>query len=171
MAINITMPRLSDTMEQGTVVKWHMNAGDSVSSGDVIADIETDKATMELESFDDGVVASLAIGEGEKVNVGETIVILAEDGESAEDAIASVGSSASSETAAKQEGGSDAPAPSSSSATAVAEPPATAQHACRHKAQAAAHARKRPRGRHPRPEPDPLHPANDRRAGGHRRRA
>ncbi len=127
MAINITMPRLSDTMEQGTVVKWHVNAGDSVSSGDVIADIETDKATMELESFDDGVVASLAIGEGEKVNVGETIVILAEDGESTEDAIASVGSSASSESSAKQEGGSDAPAPSSSSATAVAEPPATSQ--------------------------------------------
>ncbi len=127
MAINITMPRLSDTMEQGTVVKWHVNAGDSVSSGDVIADIETDKATMELESFDDGVVASLAIGEGEKVNVGETIVILAEDGESAEDAIASVGSSASSENAAKQEGGSDAPSPSSSSATAVAEPPAASQ--------------------------------------------
>jgi pyruvate dehydrogenase E2 component (dihydrolipoyllysine-residue acetyltransferase) len=121
MPINITMPRLSDTMEQGTVVKWHVNAGDTVSSGDVIADIETDKATMELESFDDGIVASLAIGEGQKVNVGETIVILAEEGETAEDAIASVGSSA---TATKQEGGSDTPAPS---ATAVAEPPATTQ--------------------------------------------
>ncbi len=124
MAINITMPRLSDTMEQGTVVKWHVNAGDSVSSGDVIADIETDKATMELESFDDGVVASLAIEEGQKVNVGETIVILAEDGESADDAIASIGSS--SDSATKQEGGSDEPAPSSS-ATAVAEPPASTQ--------------------------------------------
>jgi pyruvate dehydrogenase E2 component (dihydrolipoyllysine-residue acetyltransferase) len=121
MPINITMPRLSDTMEQGTVVKWHVNAGDTVSSGDVIADIETDKATMELESFDDGIVASLAIGEGQKVNVGETIVILAEEGETAEDAIASVGSSA---TTTKQEGGSDTPAPS---ATAVAEPPATTQ--------------------------------------------
>jgi len=119
MAINITMPRLSDTMEQGTVVKWHVNAGDTISAGDVIADIETDKATMELESFDDGVVASLAIKEGKKINVGETIVILAEDGESAEDAIASAGSSA---PAAKQEGGSDVAAPA---ATAVAEPPAT----------------------------------------------
>ena len=116
MAINITMPRLSDTMEQGTVVKWHVNAGDTVSSGDVIADIETDKATMELESFDDGIVASLAIGEGKTINVGETIIILAEDGESAEDAIASAGASA---PAAKQAGGADGP-----SATAVAEPPA-----------------------------------------------
>ncbi|MGJ8635349.1 MAG: dihydrolipoamide acetyltransferase family protein [Phycisphaerales bacterium] len=121
MAINITMPRLSDTMEQGTVVKWHVNEGDTISSGDVIADIETDKATMELESFDDGTVASLAIGEGEKINVGESIVILAEDGESKEDAIASVGSSAPAESAPaeQQAGGSDAPAPT---ATAVAEP-------------------------------------------------
>jgi len=117
MAINITMPRLSDTMEQGTVVKWHVNAGDTVNSGDVIADIETDKATMELESFDDGTVASLAIAEGQKINVGETIIILAEDGESTEAAVASVGASA---PAAKQAGGADGPSPS---ATAVAEPP------------------------------------------------
>ncbi len=122
MAINITMPRLSDTMEQGTVVKWHVNAGDSVSTGDVIADIETDKATMELESFDDGVVASLAIAEGQKINVGETIIILAEDGESVEDAVKSVGVSGS---AAASAGGSDTPAPQTPSATAVAEPPAT----------------------------------------------
>ncbi|MDF1870557.1 MAG: pyruvate dehydrogenase complex dihydrolipoamide acetyltransferase [Phycisphaerales bacterium] len=126
MPINITMPRLSDTMEQGTVVKWHVNQGDSVSSGDVIADIETDKATMELESFDDGTVASLAIEEGQKINVGETIIILAEDGESVEDAIASVGASGSSsestETSASA-GGSDSSS-SSPSATAVAEPPA-----------------------------------------------
>jgi pyruvate dehydrogenase E2 component (dihydrolipoyllysine-residue acetyltransferase) len=126
MPINITMPRLSDTMEQGTVVKWHVNQGDSVSSGDVIADIETDKATMELESFDDGTVASLAIEEGQKINVGETIIILAEDGESVEDAIASVGASGSSSEsteAAASAGGSDS-SPSSPSATAVAEPPA-----------------------------------------------
>ncbi len=125
MAINITMPRLSDTMEQGTVVKWHVNAGDTVSAGDVIADIETDKATMELESFDDGTVASIAIQEGQPINVGETIVVLAEEGESTEDAIASAGASSgsagSSETATAQDGGSDA----SSSNTAVAEPPAT----------------------------------------------
>ncbi|PCI09441.1 hypothetical protein COB72_06340 [bacterium] len=119
MAINITMPRLSDTMEQGTVVKWHVAAGDTVSTGDVIADIETDKATMELESFDDGIVATLAIEEGKAINVGETIIVLAEEGESTEDAIASAGASA---PAAAQNGGSDIASPS---ATAIAEPPAT----------------------------------------------
>jgi pyruvate dehydrogenase E2 component (dihydrolipoyllysine-residue acetyltransferase) len=120
MAINITMPRLSDTMEQGTVVKWHVKAGDSVSTGDVIADIETDKATMELESFDDGVVAAIAIEEGKAINVGETIVVLAEDGESVEEAAASVSTSA---PATAQNGGSDIAAPS---ATAIAEPAAPA---------------------------------------------
>ncbi len=119
MAINITMPRLSDTMEQGTVVKWHVNAGDTVNTGDVIADIETDKATMELESFDDGIVATLAIEEGKAINVGETIIVLAEEGESTEDAIASAGASAS---AVAQNGGSDIASPS---ATAVAEAPAS----------------------------------------------
>ena len=119
MAINITMPRLSDTMEQGTVVKWHVNAGDTVSAGDVIADIETDKATMELESFDDGIVANISIEEGKAINVGETIIVLAEDGESTEDAIASAGASA---PAAAQNGGSDTASPS---ATAIAEPPAS----------------------------------------------
>ncbi len=123
MAINITMPRLSDTMEQGTVVKWHVNAGDTVSAGDVIADIETDKATMELESFDDGTVASIAIDEGQPINVGETIVVLAEEGESTEDAIASAGASSGSTTTTAQDGGSDTEA--SASNTAVAEPPAT----------------------------------------------
>ncbi len=122
MPINITMPRLSDTMEQGTVVKWHVSQGDSVSTGDVIADIETDKATMELESFDDGVVATLAIEEGKAINVGETIVVLAEDGESVEEAAASVSaSSGSSAPTTAQNGGSDIASPS---ATAVAEPPA-----------------------------------------------
>ncbi len=125
MAINITMPRLSDTMEQGTVVKWHVKAGDTVSTGDVIADIETDKATMELESFDDGIVATLAIEEGKAINVGETIVVLAEDGESVEEAAASVSaSSGSSAPATAQNDGSDIASPS---ATAIAEPPAPAE--------------------------------------------
>ena len=59
MPIEVTMPRLSDTMEQGTVVKWNVKEGDKVKSGDVLADIETDKATMELQSYDDGTVARL----------------------------------------------------------------------------------------------------------------
>lgn len=87
MPVEITMPRLSDTMEKGTVVSWHVKEGDTVSSGDVIADIETDKATMELQTFDDGTVAKLAVGEGSQVPVGTTILILAGKGESVEEAV------------------------------------------------------------------------------------
>jgi pyruvate dehydrogenase E2 component (dihydrolipoamide acetyltransferase) len=123
MAISITMPRLSDTMEQGTVVKWHVSTGDSVSAGDVIADIETDKATMELESFDDGTVAALAAEEGKSIAVGLPIAILAEEGESVEEAAKEINAGASSSSSsAAQESGSDAPS-SSPSATAVADPP------------------------------------------------
>jgi pyruvate dehydrogenase E2 component (dihydrolipoamide acetyltransferase) len=120
MPITVTMPRLSDTMEQGTVVKWHIAEGDSVEMGDVLADIETDKATMELESFDSGTVAKIASGEGEKVPVGATILVIAEDGEDVAEAAKSAGSAPA---AAKAEGGSDTAA-SSSTATATAPPPA-----------------------------------------------
>jgi pyruvate dehydrogenase E2 component (dihydrolipoamide acetyltransferase) len=82
MPINVTMPRLSDTMEQGTVVKWHVKVGDKVTSGQVIADIETDKATMEQAAFDDGTIASLVCPEGKQVKVGEVIAVLVEEGES-----------------------------------------------------------------------------------------
>jgi pyruvate dehydrogenase E2 component (dihydrolipoamide acetyltransferase) len=123
MAIPITMPRLSDTMEQGTVVKWHVKVGDKVSSGDVLADIETDKATMELQAFDNGTVAALAAQEGEQVAVGGSILILAAEGESVEAAAKSGGASAPA-PAKKTEGGSDSKSSGSSSATAVAEPPA-----------------------------------------------
>ena len=82
MPINVTMPRLSDTMEQGTVVKWHVKVGDKVASGQVIADIETDKATMEQAVFDEGIIAKLVCPEGKQVKVGDVIAVLAEDGES-----------------------------------------------------------------------------------------
>ncbi|MFG0283046.1 MAG: pyruvate dehydrogenase complex dihydrolipoamide acetyltransferase [Phycisphaerales bacterium JB039] len=88
MPIEVTMPRLSDTMEQGTVVKWNVKPGDSVSPGDVIADIETDKATMELEAFDEGSIARLVADEGQTVAVGSVIAIIAEEGEDAEAAAA-----------------------------------------------------------------------------------
>ena len=86
MPIPIEMPRLSDTMEEGTLIKWHKSVGDEVTAGETIADVETDKATMELQAFDDGTVARIDIEEGATVPVGETILILAEEGESVEDA-------------------------------------------------------------------------------------
>ncbi|GAB4553184.1 MAG: pyruvate dehydrogenase complex dihydrolipoamide acetyltransferase [Phycisphaerales bacterium] len=124
MPIEVTMPRLSDTMEQGTIVTWNVKEGDEVSAGDVLGDIETDKATMELQSFDDGVVAAILLGEGETVDVGSPILVLAEDGEDVAEVKASAGSGASS-SGAKSEGGSDSGS-SSESATAVAEEPEAA---------------------------------------------
>ena len=74
MPTNIAMPRLSDTMEVGTIVKWHIKPGDKIKSGQVIADIETDKATMELQTFEDGVVSELTIKEGQPTPVGSMII-------------------------------------------------------------------------------------------------
>lgn len=86
MAVTVEMPKLSDTMEEGTLIKWAVKVGDKVSAGDHLADVETDKATMELQAFDDGTVAKLILDEGATVPVGQVILILAEDGESVEDA-------------------------------------------------------------------------------------
>ena len=121
MPIEVTMPRLSDTMEQGTVVKWYVKAGDTIAAGDLIADIETDKATMELQSFDEGTVAKIVAPEGETVAIGSLICVIAAEGESVEDAAAGASAAGG---AAKQAGGSDTPATPTESATAVAEPPA-----------------------------------------------
>ena len=76
MAIEIKMPRLSDTMEMGTIVKWSVKPGQKVAAGDVIADIETDKATMELQTFDEGTVGELVVPEGQQVPVGTVIMTL-----------------------------------------------------------------------------------------------
>ncbi|TVQ54772.1 MAG: 2-oxo acid dehydrogenase subunit E2 [Phycisphaerales bacterium] len=81
MSIDITMPRLSDTMESGTILKWNVKEGDEVSSGDVVADVETDKATMEMQVYDDGTIARIVVDEGDTVDVGTVIAILAEEGE------------------------------------------------------------------------------------------
>ena len=84
MAINITMPALSPTMEEGTLSKWNVKPGDPVEAGDVIAEIETDKATMEVEAVDEGTVAQILVDEGtEGVKVNAIIAVLAEEGEDA----------------------------------------------------------------------------------------
>ena len=84
MAISLTMPALSPTMETGTLAKWLIKEGDTVESGTVLAEIETDKATMEFESIDDGVVAKLLVAEGaEDIPVGQLIAVLLEDGDDA----------------------------------------------------------------------------------------
>ena len=81
MPIAVTMPRLSDTMEAGTIVRWNVKEGDEVTSGQVVADIETDKATMEMPVFDDGRIAKLLVPAGQSVKVGTQIAVIAEEGE------------------------------------------------------------------------------------------
>jgi len=81
MAIIIEMPKLSDTMSVGTLVKWHKKAGDLVKNGDILAEVETDKATMELENFDDGTLLEIFVGEGDEVPIGSPLAAVGEPGE------------------------------------------------------------------------------------------
>ena len=83
MAIEILMPALSPTMEEGTLAKWHVKEGDKVKSGQIIAEIETDKATMEFEAVDEGTIGAILVAEGTAgVKVNAPIAVLIEDGES-----------------------------------------------------------------------------------------
>ncbi len=113
MATEILMPALSPTMEEGTLAKWLVKEGDSVQSGDLIAEIETDKATMEFEAVDEGIVGKLLVAEGtEGVKVNTPIAVLIEEGESTDDIVVSASPApsvpASAKTAAKAP---DEPAP------------------------------------------------------------
>ena len=81
MSTVIEMPKLSDTMSVGTVVKWYKSVGETVANGDILAEIETDKATMELENFDDGVLLKLLASEGDEVEIGKPLAVIGEDGE------------------------------------------------------------------------------------------
>src|SRR5437879_5737601 len=86
MATYIEMPKLSDTMTEGTLIKWHKKPGDQIAVGDVVAEIETDKATMEMEAFDDGTLGEIYVQEGSKAAIGEKLAVLLGAGEKAEDA-------------------------------------------------------------------------------------
>ena len=147
MPAEISMPQQSDTMTEGTVVKWLIKEGDKVKAGQTIAEIETDKATMETESQESGTVAALLATEGQKVAVGVPIAVLATGSENAGDLKKKYASGAAAKPAAHPQQVAKAPAPKeapappaintaemkesasvghgagSSSATAVAEPP------------------------------------------------
>ena len=115
MPIEILMPALSPTMEEGTLSKWVKNEGDTVKSGDVIAEIETDKATMEVEAVDEGVIGKILVAAGtEGVKVNTAIAVLLQDGESA-DAVAAP-------KAAAAEKPAEAPAPAAAAPAAAAAP-------------------------------------------------
>ena len=81
MAEAILMPRLSDTMTEGVIASWHKKVGDTVKKGDVLADVETDKATMELESYKEGTVLYIGVKDGEKLNVDDLLLIVGNEGE------------------------------------------------------------------------------------------
>ena len=81
MAEIVRMPKLSDTMTEGVVAEWHKNVGDQVESGEVLAEIETDKATMEFESFQDGVLLHIGVDKGATAAVDSILAILGEAGE------------------------------------------------------------------------------------------
>jgi pyruvate dehydrogenase E2 component (dihydrolipoamide acetyltransferase) len=133
MPINITMPALSPTMEEGNLAKWLVKEGDKVSPGDVIAEIETDKATMEVEAVDEGTVAKIVVPAGtEGVKVNALIAVLAGDGE---DAGAAASSSPTKEATPSQPESPEADAPNAEAAPAAIAPqaavpaPATNGHA------------------------------------------
>jgi len=126
MAINITMPALSPTMEEGTLAKWNVKPGDTVEAGDVIAEIETDKATMEVEAVDEGTVAQILVEAGtEGVKVNAIIAVLAEDGEDASSVSAAPASEPAPEAPAEEAAKAEAaPAPEKQVASTPVQMPA-----------------------------------------------
>jgi pyruvate dehydrogenase E2 component (dihydrolipoamide acetyltransferase) len=104
----VRMPKLSDTMTEGVIAKWHKKVGDKVKSGELLAEINTDKATMEFESFQDGVIIHIGVEEGKPVPVDGIIAILGKGGEDVKAILDAVGTSASPKTEAKTEKKEDA---------------------------------------------------------------
>lgn len=129
----VTMPKLSDTMLEGTLVKWRKKAGDNVEVGDILAEVETDKATMEMESFDEGVLKETYIEEGGVVKVGDKIALILADGESAEAPVVPKSAEATKRSA---------PAPAAPAAKAAAGAPKAAAPAAAGRVKASPLARK-----------------------------
>ena len=112
------MPKLSDTMVEGTIARWKKKQGDTIETGDILAEVETDKATMEMEAFDDGVLKEIYVNDGGVAKVGEKIALVLAEGESPDSADAA--------PAAKAE-----EAPAAQPAQSKAAPPPAAPGACR----------------------------------------
>lgn len=103
MAIKIEMPKLSDTMEEGVIASWNVEEGDKVEAGDIIAEVETDKATMEVEAFDEGTVLKILVDAGDAVPLGGLMAVLGEEGEDISDILDSAGSADSGSSEEKEE--------------------------------------------------------------------
>jgi pyruvate dehydrogenase E2 component (dihydrolipoamide acetyltransferase) len=148
MSVEITMPQLSDTMSEGTVVKWLKKEGDKVKAGEVIAEVETDKATMEMEAFDSGTLEKIVVKEGQKAEVGKPIALLS--GKSAAPTASKQSDGAQQVKAVASSTPSSA---SSATATAVADP--YGEHARGEHAVEGTHATVAPK------EPEPHAPAGN----------
>ena len=118
MAEIVRMPKLSDTMTEGVVAEWHKKVGDEVSSGELLAEIETDKATLEFESFFDGYLLHIGIGQGESAPVNDVLAVIGDKGEDITELLAS----AASETPAEEKKEEAAPVQESSKAQATPAP-------------------------------------------------
>ncbi|RYE13203.1 MAG: pyruvate dehydrogenase, partial [Sphingobacteriales bacterium] len=103
MAEVVKMPKMSDTMTEGVLAKWHKKVGDAVKSGDVLAEVETDKATMDFESFQDGTLLYIGIDEGASVPVDTVIAVIGKEGEDYQAALDADGGSAPAAEADKKE--------------------------------------------------------------------
>src|SRR4030081_3316603 len=124
MPINILMPALSPTMEKGNLAKWLKKEGDKVKSGDVLAEIETDKATMEVEAVDEGTLAKLVVPEGTQDVAGmDVIAVLAGDGEDVKAAGAGAASAPPKAAPAAEAPAAAKPAPAPAAPSAKASPP------------------------------------------------
>ncbi|MCH1456085.1 MAG: E3 binding domain-containing protein, partial [Planktomarina temperata] len=120
MALEILMPALSPTMEEGTLAKWLVAEGDRVQSGDLLAEIETDKATMEFEAVDEGVIGKLLVAEGTaNVKVNSAIAILLEEGDAADAAVSPAQSAAAVAPLTHEASAVDAPAATAAPAAAI----------------------------------------------------
>ena len=130
MAIELKMPALSPTMEEGTLAKWLVKEGDQVSAGDVLAEIETDKATMEFESIDEGTVGKILVPEGaEGVKVGTVIAVLAGEGEDASAVAPAPSPAPTAEAPAEQQKAAESEAPKSPAPSGTEKLAAKAQPA------------------------------------------
>src|SRR5665213_1287485 len=119
MAEVIKMPKMSDTMTEGVLAKWHKKVGDKIKSGDVLAEIETDKATMDFESYQDGTLLYIGVEEGKAVPVDALIAVIGADGEDYKAAIAadaaSAGAAESNDKRAEETGSKEVAADNDSS--------------------------------------------------------
>ena len=123
MPIEVTMPKLSPTMETGVIAQWLVKVGDQVKEGDSLADIETDKATMPMKSYEDGIIVHIDHKAGEEVALGQRVMVLAKKGEDPKKVVDSLGLGKPASEAKSATATATAPRPTAPPPTASSRPP------------------------------------------------